>query len=121
MKVVLILIALGLLTGCAHSDPWTKRDTIMYGGTLTLLAADAYTTSKIQHDPLLYEAGFIAKHVLGRQPSTSDTLLYFGSLAVSSYFIGRALPAKWRPYWYGFRIIDHGYSVVNNCGDGLCK
>lgn len=93
----------------------------MYSGTVVVLAADAYTTSRIQYHEGIYEAGAIAKHVLGRQPSTSDTWTYFGTLIISNYFIGRALPAKWRPYWYGLEMTAHSYAVINNCNLGLCK
>ena len=93
----------------------------MYRSTLVLLAADAYTTSRIQYHENIHEAGPIAKHVLGSQPSTSDTWMYFGTLAISNYFIGAALPEKWRPYWYGGQIATHGYAVINNCNLGLCK
>lgn len=116
-----LLLAVLLLTGCAHSDPWSKRDTVLYGVTLGVLAADAYTTSRIQYTAGVYEVGPVARRVLGSQPRTSDTVMYFGTLAVSNYFIGRALPAKWRPYWYGLGIAHHGYVIRNNCNDGLCE
>ena len=112
---LLILLA---LTGCAHSDPWTKQDTTLQVAATIALVADAYTTANIQYHNL-YEAG-PARHVLGSQPSTSDTWQYFGSLAVSHYLISRALPGKWRPYWQGSFIIIHANAAYKNCMNGLC-
>ena len=115
MRKFAIVIILALLSGCAHQDEWTTRDTWLQIGVTATLAADAYTTSKIQYDPWIEEVGPIAKHVLGRQPSTSDTYMYFGTLAISNYFITRALPAKWRPYWQGYEIAVHGSVAIKNC------
>ncbi|KKM90900.1 hypothetical protein LCGC14_1233980 [marine sediment metagenome] len=84
-------------------------------------AADAYTTKYIQYDPLMQEEG-LARHVLGRQPSTSDTYMYFGTLMISNYFISRALPAKWRPFWQFANIVGHGSAAIGNCQLGAgCK
>ncbi len=115
----LILISF-LVGGCAHQDDWTRRDTVMQLGVTVVLVADAVTTSRMQYDPNVFEAGPIASKVLGLQPDTSDTYLYFGSLIVANYLISRALPAKWRRYWRGWEAGVHGYAVINNCNNGLC-
>lgn len=115
-----IIIVLLILQGCAHSDPWTKQDTWMQIAVTTVLVADAYTTSKIQYDPWLYEGGPIAKRILGDQPSTSSTYQYFAVNAIANYLITRALPAKWRPYWQGWEIVVHSKAVYNNCQLELC-
>lgn len=120
IKLIATLILSSSLLGCAHSDPWTTRDTWMQVGVTTMLVADAITTSRIQDAPGVYEAGPLASKVLGSQPSTSDTYLYFGTIIITNYFITRALPAKWRPYWQGWEIAVHGYAVHNNCSKGLC-
>lgn len=119
MRILLIISIFALLQGCAHSDPWTRQNTVLqsiYTGTLVL---DAIQTADIQYRPDLMEAGPIARPILGRNPSTSDTWMYFGTLAISNYFITRALPEKWRPFWQSFGIIDHGLAVINNCASGL--
>jgi hypothetical protein len=118
--MIRLALTLLVLSGCAHNDPWTTRDTWMQVGLTTALAADAYTTAKIQYDPNLREVGPLASHVLGPQPSTSDTWQYFTTLAVSHYFIVRALPRRWRPYWQGAYIVNHAYWVRNNCSLELC-
>ncbi|KKM26904.1 hypothetical protein LCGC14_1580060 [marine sediment metagenome] len=118
MKNLILLLVL-VLGGCAHSDQWSKRDTYMQLGVTAALAADAYTTSKIQYDLLIYERGFLASRALGRQPSTRDTYVYFGTLIIGNYLISRALPAKWRPYWQGWEMSVHGYVAYKNCKMGL--
>ena len=114
------IVLAALVTGCAHTDPWTERDTAMYSTVLATLVADGVTTSRIQDDPTLEEGGPVARYILGEQPSTTDTALYMGGLAIGYYFIGRAMPAEWRPWFYGFVILDHGSAVIRNCNHGLC-
>ncbi len=120
MKFSLIIALLFFISGCAHNDEWTRRDTAMQLGVTTALIADAITTARIQDHPGVYENGPWAKHVLGLQPDTSDTYQYFASVIVIDYLIARALPAKWRPYWQGWEMAVHSYAVKNNCENGLC-
>lgn len=123
-KIVVMIIFVGMtaaLFGCAHQDEWTKTDTYMQAVVTAAYAADAYTTSKIQYHPELREEG-PAHFALGRQPSTSDTWMYFGTLAITNYFISRALPAKWRPFWQSVNIVAHGSAAFTNCQLGAgCK
>ena len=122
MRIATLTFALLVFTsmlGCAHSDPWTKRDTIMQVGVTAVYVADAVTTSRIQYHEGVHEAG-LARYALGSQPSTSDTYQYFGTLMISNWVISRALPAKWRPYWQGVNIAAHGSAAINNCQLGLC-
>ena len=118
--IIVTTLALLINAGCAHTDEWTTRDTWMQVGVTAAIAADAYTSCKIQYAPNVMEIGPIAHRIIGRQPSTSDVYMYFGTLIITNYFISRALPAKWRPYWQSANIIMHGYAVVNNCDLGLC-
>ena len=116
---LLVMLCFGLyllasMQGCAHSDQWTKTDTTMQLIVTAAYAADAFTTSRIQDCPGLREEG-LARHALGRQPSTSDTYLYFGTLAISNYFISRALPANWRPFWqFSWSILHGGTAIANS-------
>lgn len=117
--MVRLVIAAALLSGCAHQDEWSSRDTALQLTVTGLMLADAVTTSRIQ-DHYAQEKGPVARQILGPQPSTSDTYQYFATIAVTSYLISRALPAKWRPYWQVWEIGVHGYAVKNNCDEGLC-
>ncbi len=117
MAVAILVVC---LSGCAHEDAWTKRDTVMQIAVAATMAYDAHLTSQIQYRPGHYERGPIAKRVLGLQPKTSDTYLYFSTLMVTSYLASRALPASWRPYWQVFGIVDHGYGVSTHCSRDLC-
>lgn len=112
MKYLLILLP---LLGCAHQDEWTKQDTKFQIAVTIAMAADGYTTSKIQYTPKMSEQGRVAKAFLGPQPSTSDVWIYTGTLMISSYFISRSLPAKWRPFWQIYQIADHGTAAITNC------
>jgi len=118
MRSAALLAAVVVVSGCAHSDEWTRRDTALqltYTGAVIL---DAVQTAEIQDHPDLYEAG-MARHFLGSQPSTRDTWLYFSSVAIGHYLIARALPAKWRPYWQGSTILLAVDTVIDNCDVGL--
>ncbi|KKL47178.1 hypothetical protein LCGC14_2338150 [marine sediment metagenome] len=117
---ILILVAMTwALFGCAHQDEWTSQDTKFQIAVTIAMAADGYTSSKIQYTEGMQEVGLIAKHFLGPQPSTSDVWMYTGTLMISSYFISRALPSKWRPYWQVFLITDHGTAAITNCQQDL--
>jgi len=117
MKAGSLIVAMFFISGCAHEDPWTTRDTVGQVVLSAALVADAYSTSNIQNVSGVWENGPIASHVLGQQPSTSDTWQYFTTLAISHYFISRALPAKWRPYWQYGNATFHAVWVRKNCLD----
>lgn len=119
MKFISIIIALGILSGCAHSDPWTKQDTVLQSIYTATLIIDGVQTADIQHRPDLVEGGLVARQVLGANPSSSDTWMYFGTLAISNFVITRALPSKWRPYWQGANIAMHTAAIAKNCKNGL--
>lgn len=112
MKYLFLLLP---LFGCAHQDEWTTRDTVFQIVAASVVAADGYTSSKIHKTDKVYESGLIARKLIGSQPSTSDAWIYSGTIIISSYFISRALPAKWRPYFQTFQIVEHGIAVVGNC------
>lgn len=116
MRNILLVMIFWFLSGCAHGDPWTRQDTILQIGVTAAIACDAYTTTQIQYHEGVYENGPIAKHVLGPQPSTSDTYQFMATVALSNYLVSRALPAKWRPYWQGVNLAQHSYYCGNNVG-----
>ncbi len=113
------MLFLFVFSGCAHSDEWTKRDTRMQIAATVAIIADAYTTSKIQDNPQVYEGGR-ARYFIGSQPNDKNIVLYFGSIVVSRWLITRALPAKWRPYYQGTIIVDGMNNAIQNCKKGLC-
>ena len=115
---IFIIAALYMhVTGCAHSDPWTKQDTVLYAAYVGTLAYDAHTTAEIRNYPRIEEGGQIARQVLGPNPSSSDTYQYFATLAISNYLIARALPDKWRDVWLGANSVIHFDAAHGN--DGL--
>ena len=118
MKGVALVLLL-MLSGCATQSNWSTHDTWMQVGVTVALAADAYTTSKIQYNPPLIEVG-LARHVLGPIPSTRDTYMYFGTAMISSYLISRWLPPRLRPWWQGAIILVETKVVAVNCSNGLC-
>ena len=84
------------------------------------LAGDAWTTSKIHKTPFVYESGPTARPLLGPQPDPTEVYIFFVSTAITNYFITRALPAKWRPWFQGGIIVRHIYNIEKNCDLGLC-
>jgi hypothetical protein len=119
MKTLIAILILALLSGCAHQDEWTREDTWRQITVTAALMADGYTTAQIHKDPMVEEGGPIARKFLGPQPSSEDTAIYFATLAISNYFISRALPAKWRHRWQTWEMTVHGYAVVKNAEMGL--
>ena len=119
MKTWIVVFLLASCAGCAHQDSWTTQDTVLQSIYTATLVVDAIQTSEIQYHPDLEEGGVIARSVLGRNPSTSDTWQYFGSLAVTNYLVSRALPARWRPWWQGANIAHQTTLIFSNCAHGL--
>ena len=120
MKLTLLMLTCISMLGCAHSDPWTKRDTVLQLVYTATLAADARTTSRIQYTDGIREVGF-AHFALGDQPATAETWQYFASAAIFHAVCTRALPAKWRPYWQSVSIAVQTRVVIGNCQIGLCR
>ena len=119
MRRIFLILFLGLCS-CAHSDDWTRRDTVMQLGVTVVLAGDAYTTAQIHKTPFVFERGYLARPLIGSQPSSEDTYLLFATFALTSYLITRALPGRWRPYYQSAIILRAIYVIQNNCDDVSC-
>lgn len=109
-----------LLTGCAHEDPWTARDTVGQSITSAVIITDGWSSRNIGDDPYWEEGGYLARKAIGANPSSEDFTYYMAGVVICSYFIARALPAEWRPVWWVFEVAIHGAAVKNNCDKGLC-
>ena len=120
IKSAALIAATILISGCAHQDPWTERDTAMFAAVVGVVAADMYSTNNIRSAPHIEENGPIARQVLGSQPQSSETAAYGLGLLAVYYTVGRALPERWRPWWFGFNMVDHGSALINNCKLDLC-
>lgn len=107
-----LLIAIVLLTACAHTDQWTTDDTVVQGILIAVVIADGIQTSRIQDHPNIMETGPVASLFLGNNPSTTNTWLYMASLSVSQFLIARWLPHGWRRLYQVGSIWRHGL-VVN--------
>lgn len=117
------MLILGLLGGCASSDNWTRADTVRELTFQVANAADAYQTSKYRADPTIEEGMPITRAFIGANPTGRDVAMYFGTLAVSHYFISRALPPSWRKWYQGATIGVTVATVADNCANHkqLCK
>lgn len=118
-KHLLLMVAV-FLSGCASNEPWTTRDTWGQVAATIAILGDGASSLKIRETEGIYETGYVARHVMGEQPTKQDLILYHATLSVSSYLIARWLPAKWRPYWQAIEVGAHGYAWYNNCELGLC-
>ncbi len=115
-----VLILAAFAGGCAHSDPWTQRDTNMQILTTLVILGDGLSSIKIRETENVHEAGSIAHRFIGRQPTKQDLLIYHTSLSVLSFGVARMLPAKLRPWWQTIEMILHGSAIINNCDLNLC-
>ena len=115
-----ITATLLLVSGCASAN-WTVSDTQREVTWQVVNALDAATTAQIQYEPGVIEKQPLTRAILGDEPRTGDTVVYFGSLALSHYLISRCLPSRYRKW---FQVGSIGYSsamVINNCKWGLCE
>ncbi len=117
MMLSFLLIA---LSGCAHQDEWTRRDTWGQVAVTIAIAGDGVSSIKIRETENVREAGYIASRIMGDQPTKEDLILYHTTLVISSYFIARALPASWRPYFQVIEVGAHGHAWYSNCQLELC-
>lgn len=115
----LLLIALAGLAGCASQDEWTRRDTVFQGILVATVIADGIQTARIQDHPNIIESGTVASAFLGSNPSTTDVVLYMGTLSFSQWIIARALPRRWRTIWQVGNIWHHGLAVKHGDEAGL--
>ena len=120
-KSLLAIAALMLFTGCATTDDWTRTDTLLEVAFQVSNAADAYTTSRIQHRADIHEGNAITARFIGEQPSDGDTAVYFATLGISHWLISRSLPKKWRPWYQAPTAAYSAWLVTSNCQLGLCK
>lgn len=116
LLTVTLFLAVILLGGCASSDPWTRSDSVLYGAYVTTLVTDGHTTSQFRKCERIAEGGLIARQVLGTNPAESDTWQYMATLAITNYFIARALPSGLRKGWLAVNTVAHGYASVSNFG-----
>lgn len=119
MKMITLFIAFAFLTGCAHSDPWTKSNTILEGIYLATVVTDGVMTAKIQDHPNIVENGLIARNFLGPNPNSSDVWQYMATVALSHWLIARALPLGWRAIWQGAGIVTTGRAINKGHQMGL--
>ena len=118
-KYTLMILSVLMAQGCAHQDEWTTGDTVMQSIYTVSALADGYMTTKIQDHPNIEENGAVALHILGPNPSTSDTWMYIGTLIVTNYLIARALPEGWRSIWQVGTTTRHVLAVNHGNQIGL--
>ena len=114
---VLALIMIMTLTGCANTDEWRTVDTQRQILVTAAIIADAWSSRNIGPETDTVEAGPMASRVIGSQPSSEEFVVYFAAIAVGSYFISRALPEKWRPFFQLFVFVEHAAATHHNCFD----
>ena len=111
---LLAILALALVSGCAHQDPWTKSDTALYSLYIGTLAADTYTTTRFQYHDCIVEINPVVRSVLGDNPKTSDAWQASATMAVTNLFVARALPEKWRDWYLSGWAAGHGVAAFHN-------
>lgn len=117
-----ILPLLLVLSGCsiAPRDDWTRRDTMLEVGFQVANALDAYSTSNIQDTQGVQEVAPLTRAMLGPEPSTRDTVMFFATYGVVHYLISRWLTPEARPWYQGTTLGLSGASAVGNCNKDLC-
>lgn len=118
-KAGVVACLAALLGGCASQD-WTRADTYREVTWQIVNAADGYTTAQIRKSSSVIERQPVTRAILGDEPETGETVLYFTSLGVSHWLVSRMLPSKWRRWWQGGTLVYSGAMVINNCEVGLC-
>lgn len=121
MRRMFILVMALTLVGCASTDEWRSKDTKRQLLVTTAILFDGWSSRNIGLETGTVENGYVAKSVLGAHPSSTEFTIYFTTLAIGYYFISRALPHKWRPYYQLVTFAEHTYAAAGNCRIGLCS
>lgn len=116
MRYVMVVVLL-LMTGCASN--WSTRDTVLEAAWLGVHAVDAKQTANIQHTPDVEEGNVVTRHLIGSNPSSSDTYQIMATYALSHYLISAMLPPKYRVWWQGGTLAASTIVVANNERMGL--
>ena len=74
MNILKLVVVMLVLTGCAHQDEWSQKDTRRQWAITGLMVVDAHQTAQIQYDPMAVEGHPLPLFVLGPNPSTADCL-----------------------------------------------
>lgn len=117
MRMIIVLCAMATV-GCAGQD-WTRRDTALEISFQVLNVIDGYQTAGIKDHPYVKEVDPVTVEILGPEPESGETALYFATRGISHYLISRALPAKWRPWFQAPTTAHSAWYVFNNCEKGL--
>ena len=115
MKISIALIAIALLSGCAHQDRWTGYNTALELTWQAANIADGIQTSRIHENPLIEEKNAFTVAILGRQPDPTETAMYFATLGISHFLISRMLPREWREFYQTGTAIYQVSTVYQNC------
>ena len=86
--VLLAIIALSALTGCASIPRGVQAEEVTF---MALHAVDGFQTANIRHTPGTYEAE--SAWAIGREPSTRSTAIYFVAIALAHFAVTRYLCA----------------------------
>ena len=116
MLVIFMILTFALVVcqGCAHEDPWTRRDTIGQTYVTMAMVLDGYTTAQAQYHNNVIEGNPITVKFIGQEPTTEDTILFFATSIVANYLVTRALPSDWRPYWQWGTGLRSGWAALRN-------
>jgi len=115
MERILTLIVVVALTGCASNNEWRPVDTQRQILVTMAIAADTWSSRNIGSETGTQEVGIVARSLIGAHPSSEEFLVYFTVIAVADYYISRALPEKWRPFFQFFTFVEHLGAVKHNC------
>ena len=55
MNILKLVVVMLVLTGCAHQDEWSQKDTRRQWAITGLMVIDAHQTAQIQYDPMAVE------------------------------------------------------------------
>lgn len=114
-----VIVSFVMLGNADASDDWTKNNTRLELGYVTLAVADMMQTMDIQNHDNIQEANPVARALIGANPGTPETMAYFTGAIIGHYVVSKALPKGWREAWQTGTILVQGSVVANNWAIGL--
>ena len=123
MSAFMWAVVLSTMMTCSatadDSTNWTTENSKLEFAHGALLTMDYLQTLDIQNHPDIEEANPLARSLLGSNPGSVETTVYFAAAGAIHYGISRTLPKGWREAWQYGTIMVQGGVVANNWAIGL--
>ena len=115
MRIVSIIVASMVCTGCAHQDPWINEDTKHFMAYAVSASIDVYSTNRLLDGYYFAEErNPVIIRTFGVRPTKNQLIIGTLVIGTLNYFIAKALPEKYRHKYLDIWTFGHSALALNN-------